>query len=188
MIKDNHIEASGGIKEAIANANAYLKQQGLKDSVKIEIETSSLEEVKEVMKYGGNGLVDRIMLDNFVTMDQEKQTVDTSKLKEALAVIEGKFETEASGNITLFSVQEVAKTNVDFVSTGAITHSVTALDISMKFKKAMKSRKPKTMNVVESKDDMPIVQDIDAQKLGLEVQQGIPGVSIVKDTNGKDIE
>lgn len=188
MIKDNHIEASGGIKEAIENANRYLKEQNLKKSVRIEIETSTLDEVKEVLKYGSNGMVDRIMLDNMVKMDMDKQTVDTSMLVEALALIKGKFETEASGNITLFSVQEVAKTNVDFVSTGAITHSVTALDISMKFKKAIKVKEPKTRSAVESKDDMPMIQDIDAQKLGLEVQQGIPGVSIVKDTNGKETE
>eukprot|EP01084_Bolivina_argentea_P256290 431439_1 len=135
MIKDNHIEASGGIKEAIDNANKYLIENNLKKIVKIEIETSTLNEVKEVMKYGDNGNVDRIMLDNMVKMDKDKNIVDTSMLEDALKLIDGKFETEASGNISLFSIKEVAKTNVDFASTGSITHSVTALDISVKFRK-----------------------------------------------------
>lgn len=135
MIKDNHIEASGGIKQAIDNANNYLIQNNLKKLVKIEIETSTLDEVKEVLKYGADGKVDRVMLDNMVKMDIENNKVDTSMLEDALKLIDGKFETEASGNITLFSIGEVAKTNVDFCSTGSITHSVTALDISLKFKK-----------------------------------------------------
>ena len=67
--------------------------------------------------------------------DDENQEIDTSMLVEALKLIDGKFETEASGNINLASVKEVAKTNVDFVSTGSVTHTVTALDISLKFRK-----------------------------------------------------
>ena len=135
MIKDNHIEASGGIKQAIDNANKYLIDNKLKNEVKIEIETSTLDQVRQVLKYGIDNKVNRIMLDNMVKMDIENNKIDTSMLQDALKIINGKFETEASGNITLFSIGEVAKTNVDYCSTGSITHSVTALDISLKFKK-----------------------------------------------------
>ncbi len=132
MIKDNHISAAGGIPQAIDAAIKYLSEKGLKGKVKIEVETSTLEEVKTAMKCGEDK-IHRIMRDNMVKFDKEKGTVDTSLLKDALQLIQGKYETEASGNINIHSVAEVAKTNVQFVSTGSVTHSVTALDISLKF-------------------------------------------------------
>lgn len=130
MIKDNHIVASGGIENAINKVVEFLKNKNYKN-VKIEIETSNLDEVKQVLKYGKNK-VHRIMLDNFVKFDNNK--VDTSLLSEALKLVNNQFETECSGNININSIDQVSQTNVDYCSTGSVTHSVTALDISLKFK------------------------------------------------------
>lgn len=120
LIKDNHVDASGGIKEALRKANAYLKEQG--KQLKIEIETRNLEEVKQVISAGG---ADRIMLDNF----------KPEMIREAVNLINQKFETEASGGITLDNILEYAKTGVNFISVGALTHSYKSLDISMKIVK-----------------------------------------------------
>lgn len=120
LIKDNHVDASGGIKEALRKANAYLKEQG-KD-LKIEIETRNLEEVKQVMDAGG---AHRIMLDNF----------KPEMIREAVELINQKYETEASGGITLDNILEYARTGVNFISVGALTHSYKSLDISMKIVK-----------------------------------------------------
>lgn len=117
LIKDNHVDFAGGIKPAIERTKAYLQQKGL--SLKIEIETRSLDEVKQVMDIGG---VDRIMLDNF----------SPALLCEAIALIDGKYETEASGGITIQTLRSYAETGVDYISSGALTHSVKALDLSMR--------------------------------------------------------
>lgn len=117
LIKDNHVDAAGGVKNAIESANHYLKNSG--KQLKIEIETRNLDEVKEVLTIGK---VNRIMLDNF--------TPDL--LKEAITLINKKYETEASGGITLETIRSFALTEVDFISVGALTHSHKSLDISMK--------------------------------------------------------
>lgn len=120
LIKDNHVDAAGGIENAIERANEYLKQTGKK--LKIEIETRSLEEVNRVLK---TGKVDRIMLDNFTP----------TLLKEAIELINKRYETEASGGITIETIRSFAESGVDFISVGALTHSHKSLDISMKIVK-----------------------------------------------------
>jgi nicotinate-nucleotide pyrophosphorylase (carboxylating) len=117
MLKDNHIDFAGGIKEAIEQTHAYLKANQL--VLKIEIETRSLEEVKQVLVVGG---VNRIMLDNF-TPELIKQAVD---------LINGAYETEASGGITINTITDFAKSGVDFISIGALTHSAKSIDLSLK--------------------------------------------------------
>ncbi|MAE14350.1 MAG: nicotinate-nucleotide diphosphorylase (carboxylating) [Crocinitomicaceae bacterium] len=117
MLKDNHIDFAGGIKEAIIKANNYIDTENL--NLKIEVETRNLQELKEVLKYGG---VDRIMLDNFSFED----------LKLAVELINGKFETEASGGIDLKTIKTYALCGVDYISVGALTHSVKNMDLSLK--------------------------------------------------------
>lgn len=114
MIKDNHIKAAGGISKAIKQVKSTLPI-----SVKVEVETTNLEEVKEALQGGA----DIIMLDN----------MSSEMMKEAVALIGNNAATEASGNITLERIREVAETGVDFISVGALTHSVRALDMSMNF-------------------------------------------------------
>ena len=120
MLKDNHVDAAGGIEKAIGATHDYLKKNKL--SLKIEIETRSLEEVKKVLKYGG---VDRIMLDNFTP----------EMLREAINLIGGKYETEASGGMNEANIHEYALTGVDFISSSQMTHSVKSLDLSLKLVK-----------------------------------------------------
>ncbi len=117
MLKDNHIDFAGGIEQAIKATAKYLTNNNLE--LKIEIETRSIEEVRQVLDTGG---VHRIMLDN---MNVEQMT-------EAVELINGRFETEASGGITEETISKVAETGVDFISVGALTHSVKSLDISLK--------------------------------------------------------
>lgn len=117
MLKDNHVDYAGGITAAINNANAYLLKT--QKELKIEIEVRNLAELKEVLEVGK---VDRIMLDNF----------SPQQLKEVLPMIPKNFETEASGGITLETIREYAETGVDFISVGALTHSVKSLDMSLK--------------------------------------------------------
>jgi len=117
LIKDNHVDACGGIEKAIERASDYL--QRTRKDLKIEIETRSIAEVQKVLDYGK---VHRIMLDNF----------QPAILKDAVNMIGGKYETEASGGITEENIREIAETGVDFISVGALTHSFTSLDISMK--------------------------------------------------------
>ncbi len=117
LIKDNHVDFAGGIKNAIEHTQRYLKEKNL--NLKIEIETRSLKEVEEVLKVGG---VDRIMLDNF----------SPALLREAVQLINGRTETEASGGITLQTLRSYAETGVDFISSGALTHSVKSFDFSMR--------------------------------------------------------
>ncbi|WP_288202913.1 carboxylating nicotinate-nucleotide diphosphorylase [uncultured Porphyromonas sp.] len=114
MIKDNHIKAAGGISKAIKQVKATLPI-----SVKVEVETTNLEEVQEALQGGA----DIIMLDN----------MSSEMMKEAVALIGNNAATEASGNITHERIREVAETGVDFISVGALTHSVRALDMSMNF-------------------------------------------------------
>ena len=117
LIKDNHVDAAGGISKALSRAANYLSETG--KNLTIEIETRNISEVKEVLK---TGIANRIMLDNFNTTD----------LKKAVNIINKKFETEASGGITLTNVYSYAITGVDYISVGALTHSYKSLDISLK--------------------------------------------------------
>lgn len=119
MLKDNHIDFCGGIEKAIEKAGNYVKTK--KPGLKIEIETRNIEDVKKVIA-AGKGKVFRIMLDNFKPQEIEK----------ALKLINGEFETEASGGINLHNIQEYAATGVDFVSVGALVHQARSLDMSLK--------------------------------------------------------
>lgn len=118
MIKDNHIEACGGIQQAIERVLEYKAANGLQD-LGITIEVRNLVELYEVLEVGN---VNRIMLDNF----------ELPLLKEAVAIVNKRFETEASGGINIHNVRKVALTGVDFISVGALTHSATSLDLSLK--------------------------------------------------------
>eukprot|EP00879_Flechtneria_rotunda_P010247 GHRR01010713.1.p1 GENE.GHRR01010713.1~~GHRR01010713.1.p1 ORF type:complete len:316 (+),score=102.09 GHRR01010713.1:94-1041(+) len=135
MIKDNHIAVAGGIPQAIAAAEAYIQEQQL-SGVCIEVETTNLAEVQQVLSVVAAGQaphVTRIMLDNMTKLDPSSPGgVDVSLLKQAVALIAGKVETEASGNVTVQTVAKIASSGVDFISVGALTHSVKALDISLK--------------------------------------------------------
>ncbi len=117
LLKDNHVDFAGGIEDAISRCHDYLKAKG-KD-LKIEIEVRNLDELKEVMRVGG---VDRIMLDNF----------SPELTKEAVKIVGGKYEIESSGGITFDTIRDYAESGVDFVSVGALTHSVKGLDMSFK--------------------------------------------------------
>ncbi len=116
MLKDNHVDFAGGIRAAIESSRQYLKEKGLE--LPIEIETRSLDEVKQVMAVGS---VDRIMLDNMTP----------GEIRACLELIDGKLETEASGGIHLENVKDYAETGVDMISVGALTHSVKGLDMSL---------------------------------------------------------
>jgi nicotinate-nucleotide pyrophosphorylase (carboxylating) len=117
MLKDNHIDFCGGIEKAIEQTNNYLKANNL--DLKIEVETRNLDDVRRVLAVGN---IDRIMLDNYTPV----------QLAEAVALIAGRFETEASGGITLENIRGYAATNVDYISVGAITHHAVSLDLSLK--------------------------------------------------------
>jgi nicotinate-nucleotide pyrophosphorylase (carboxylating) len=117
MLKDNHIDYAGSLETAIEKAIAY--RQTNRPHLKIEVETRSLEEVQRVVAVGG---IDRIMLDNFTPR----------QISKALAVIDEKFETEASGGINLANVEDYARTGVDYVSIGALIHQARSLDLSLK--------------------------------------------------------
>ncbi len=119
MLKDNHIDYCGGIEKAIEKASAYVKEK--KPELKIEIETRSLDDVKQVLSVG-EGKVQRIMLDNFTP----------AQLEEAMKLIGDQFETEASGGINLDTIADYAKTGVDFVSVGGLIHQAKSLDLSLK--------------------------------------------------------
>lgn len=123
LIKDNHIAAAGGVANAIASARHYAEGKDLK----IEVETRTIEEVDAVLAEEG---VDMILLDNMLDVHPDG-AVDTYRLREAVERIDGRLTTEASGNVTLRTVEAIAKTGVDFISAGALTHSVSALDISL---------------------------------------------------------
>lgn len=117
MIKDNHVDYSGGIAQAIDRVHQRFEITGR--PLKVEVEVRSFDELQQVLDHGG---VDRIMLDNFNVAD----------LKKAVTLIAGRFETEASGGITLANVREYAATGVDYISMGALTHQIRSLDMSLK--------------------------------------------------------
>lgn len=125
LIKDNHIAAAGGIRAAIEAAQRYRAAHA--PELLLEVEARTLGEVDEVIAVGG---VDRVLLDNMVRVHDDG-FIDVTPLAEAVRRIGGRFETEASGNITLETAAAVAATGVDFLSAGALTHSVRALDISL---------------------------------------------------------
>ena len=124
LIKDNHIAAAGGIAPAIEAARRYRERHDA--SLAIEVETRTLEEVEAALAAGG---IDRILLDNMVRIDGGR--IDTSRLQRAVQRIAGRCETEASGNVTLETVPAIAATGVDYISSGALTHSVRAMDVSL---------------------------------------------------------
>lgn len=117
LLKDNHIDFCGGITNAITRCHEYLKEKGL--DLKIEIEVRNFDELAEAMNCGG---INRIMLDNFSVVDTKK----------AVDIVGGKFETESSGGITFDTIRDYAECGVDFISVGALTHSVKGLDMSFK--------------------------------------------------------
>ncbi len=117
LIKDNHVDFAGGIENAVAKVKTYLKEKG--KQLKIEIEVRNLEELDQALNTHG---VDRIMLDNF-TPGQTRQ---------AVAIVNGRVELESSGGITFDTIREYAETGVDYISVGALTHSVKSLDMSLK--------------------------------------------------------
>jgi len=117
LLKDNHVDFAGGIAQAIQLTKAYLKEKG--KNLKIEIEVRSFDELAQVMAEGG---VDRIMLDNFTPENTRK----------AVEIIAGKYETESSGGITFATLKDYAECGVDYISVGALTHSVKSLDMSFK--------------------------------------------------------
>ncbi|WP_026952574.1 carboxylating nicotinate-nucleotide diphosphorylase [Algoriphagus mannitolivorans] len=117
MLKDNHVDFAGGIRPAIERTRKYLKEKGL--NLKIEVETRNLAEVQEVLEVGE---IDFIMLDN----------MDYATMREAVKMIGGKYSTEASGGITAETLADVAECGVDYISMGALTYSVQALDMSLK--------------------------------------------------------
>jgi nicotinate-nucleotide pyrophosphorylase (carboxylating) len=127
LIKDNHIAAAGGVRAALDAARRYRAEAGRPD-LRIEIEARTLDEVRAVLDAGG---VDVILLDN-MTRRTTGGALDVSMLREAVALVGGRFETEASGNVTLATAPAIAATGVDYISSGALTHSVTALDLSLK--------------------------------------------------------
>ncbi len=117
LLKDNHVDFAGGIENAIDRCHAYLKEKGL--DLKIEIEVRNFDELNQVLRHGG---VDRIMLDNFSVTDTKK----------AVDLIAHRYETESSGGITIDTIRDYALQGVDYVSVGALTHSVKGLDMSFK--------------------------------------------------------
>lgn len=129
LVKDNHIAAAGGIRQAIEAVGRYTEAGGL--DVPVEVEARTLDEVDAVLAaVAGGARVDRILLDN---MARKTDTgLDTSMLAQAVERVGGRVQTEASGNVTLDTVPAIAATGVDFISSGALTHSVVALDVSLK--------------------------------------------------------
>lgn len=117
LLKDNHVDFAGGIRNAIDRCHEYLEKNNLK--LKIEIEVRNFDELQQVLERGG---VDRIMLDNFSPADTRK----------AVEIINHKYETESSGGITFDTLRDYAECGVDFISVGALTHSVKGLDMSFK--------------------------------------------------------
>ena len=117
LLKDNHVDFAGGIEPAIERCHAYLKEKNL--NLKIEIEVRNFEELERVLSHGG---VNRIMLDNFSVEDTRR----------AVALVDHRYETESSGGITFDTIRDYAECGVDFISVGALTHSVKGLDMSFK--------------------------------------------------------
>ena len=116
LLKDNHIDFAGGIENAVGGAKNYLKEKN--KSLKIEVEVRDIDELNEVLRVGG---VDRVMLDNFTP----------AATKEAVQIVNGRVELESSGGITSETIRSYAETGVDYISVGALTHSVKGLDMSL---------------------------------------------------------
>jgi len=117
LLKDNHVDFAGGITNAITRAKEYIQEKG--KNLPIEIEVRSFEELNEALAVGG---IDRIMLDNF----------DVENTRKAVEIVNGKYEIESSGGITYDTIRNYAETGVDYISVGALTHSVKSLDMSLK--------------------------------------------------------
>eukprot|EP00479_Gromia_sphaerica_P001633 TRINITY_DN11870_c0_g1_i1.p1 TRINITY_DN11870_c0_g1~~TRINITY_DN11870_c0_g1_i1.p1 ORF type:complete len:165 (+),score=15.76 TRINITY_DN11870_c0_g1_i1:135-629(+) len=133
MIKDNHVSAAGGVKNAVSVCVKYLKSIGKYGAVPIELETRTLDEVRTAVTLEG---VDRLMLDNMVKF-KDGGEIDVTMLSEALKIVDGsgiKIETEASGNVTLETVHKISHW-VQLLVAGQLTHSVTAMDISLEINK-----------------------------------------------------
>lgn len=128
LVKDNHIDAAGGIRQALQAALRYREAAGR--PLQIEVETRTLDEVRAVLDEGG---ADYILLDNMVRLAPAGR-VDAQLLAEAVDLVGGRVATEASGNVTLATVRAIAATGVDYISCGALTHSVRALDVSLKIR------------------------------------------------------
>ncbi len=124
LIKDNHVDFAGGIAKAISACHEYMEENGL--HLTVEIETRNLDEVKQVLEYGG---VNRIMLDNF----------SFDMIRQAVTIIDRKYETEASGGINLQTIRQYADCGVDFISVGSLTHHISSLDMSLKVVKELKA-------------------------------------------------
>jgi nicotinate-nucleotide pyrophosphorylase (carboxylating) len=118
MLKDNHVDYAGGVRQAIEATHAYLKATG-REQLRIEVETRNLSEVEEALATGG---IHRIMFDNY----------PLDLLRQGVALVAGRVETEASGGITEATIRDIAETGVDFISVGALTHSAGSMDLSLK--------------------------------------------------------
>ncbi|KAG6537184.1 nicotinate-nucleotide pyrophosphorylase [carboxylating], chloroplastic-like isoform X1 [Zingiber officinale] len=131
MIKDNHISIAGGVTNALKSVDEFLQQSNLQ--MPVEVETRTLEELEELLEFSSQNRTSltRIMLDNMV-VPLPNGDVDVSMLKDAVQLVNGRFETEASGNVTIETVKKIGETGVTYISSGALTHSVKALDISLK--------------------------------------------------------
>jgi nicotinate-nucleotide pyrophosphorylase (carboxylating) len=117
LIKDNHVDFAGGIRQAIEAAHKYMADKKMK--LKVEIEVRNFDELQQVLDYGD---LHRVMLDNFTPVD----------LRRAIEIVDGRMETEASGRITAKNIRSYAETGVDFISSGALTHQIKSLDMSLK--------------------------------------------------------
>ena len=117
LLKDNHVDFAGGIEKAITGAKNYLKEKG--KNLKIEIEVRNFDELNEALRVGG---IDFIMLDNF----------NIEETRKAVAIVAGRYKTESSGGITFDTLRNYAECGVDYISVGALTHSVKSLDMSLK--------------------------------------------------------
>ncbi|MDL2244430.1 carboxylating nicotinate-nucleotide diphosphorylase [Parabacteroides sp. OttesenSCG-928-J18] len=117
LLKDNHVDFAGGITQAITRAQEYLREKG--KNLQIEIEVRNFDELQEAMQVGG---IDRIMLDNF----------NVENTRKAVEMVNGRYELESSGGITFATLRDYAETGVDYISVGALTHSVKSLDMSLK--------------------------------------------------------
>ncbi|MDF9830071.1 carboxylating nicotinate-nucleotide diphosphorylase [Parabacteroides sp. PF5-6] len=117
LLKDNHVDFAGGIEKAITRAQEYLREKG--KTMKIEIEVRNFDELQQAMNVGG---IDRIMLDNF----------NVENTRKAVEMVAGRYELESSGGITFATLRDYAETGVDYISVGALTHSVKSLDMSLK--------------------------------------------------------